>query len=364
MMINILSLRSSLAFAPYLADSLAEFLANGEVPSQVVRQGGRGLILRSDGNLVLRHEHRQASLGREEARHYAATIRMRSECYNVSRMQDEVVLADAGEELLLSHPQSEMWLTGDAVEALGKLFRRDTIAAPQREVSGFPNWLQVSTGGGSILLSDQRTARWVLLGEDHLRELEFRLAALRQQDGAVTAQAPPTICLKGLTVHLQSVMKLAQALDELSETGKVTPFEEITPAYSLKASRATEGLELSDSHIRVALTPREARKWVNIIRVELDRLKVRHVERGGIRTVLACDGHGRWILQWGDEVFIPKGEWPALASESAITQAKTRPPIAGRIDEFQMILNRETGSCVALTDSESTYLGRQDASDG
>src|SRR5512138_4038735 len=109
-MINIFSIRCSLAFAPYLAVSIREFVNDGVAASRVVRQGGTSLIIRTDGELVLRHDHRQARLGIEEALHYSATVQFRSEVYEVLRMQDEVVLASAGEELLLSHPQSEIWL--------------------------------------------------------------------------------------------------------------------------------------------------------------------------------------------------------------------------------------------------------------
>lgn len=351
-MINILSNRCSLAFAPYLAVSLAEFLTDGAIASRVVRQGGSGLILRSDGDLVLRHEHRQATLSRDEARHYSATIRFRSEFYDVSRMHDEVVLANAGSELLLSHPQSEMWLSREAVAALVKMFTCDTSAKAQAAVCTFPEWLKVSTGGGRVLLSDQRTGRWVLLGEDHMRELERRLGSLGQSGGAVAGHAPPTIPMKGLTVHLQSALKLAETLEELSNTGRVTPFEEVTPIYSLGASGSTEGIELRDSNKRVALTAREARKWADIIRTEMDRLNVRQVERGGIRTVFADNEGGRWILQWGDEVFVSKDVRSRLSSPSAVLNDATGDPIAKRIEEFFLLLNPATGACVAVTDSE------------
>jgi hypothetical protein len=352
MMINILSLRCSLAFASYLSRGLGDFLLDGVVASQVVRQGGSSLILRSDGDLVLRHQHRQASLCRDEARHYAATVRMRCEFYNVSRLQDEVVLADVGEEIFLSYPQSEMWLTRDAISSLWKMFRCVPTAGPQHEVLSFPEWLKVSTGGGRLLLSDQRTARWVLLGEDHLQELERRVASLRKWEGVDAVPSPPTISIKGLTVHLQSATKLAETLEELLKTGRVTPFEESAPTYSLRASASTEGIELRDANIRIALTAREARKWLSIIREELVRLKVHCVERGGIRTVFAGNDDGTWILQWGDEIFVDKGEWLS----SAGTRDATGCPIAGRIDELLVFLNPRSGSCVALTDSESKCL--------
>jgi hypothetical protein len=356
MMINILSLKCSLAFAPYLAVSVAEFLSAGTTMSRVVRQGGRGLIVRSDGELLLRHEHRQASLRSDEARHFAATIKMRCECYRVSRLQDEVVLANTGNELLLSHPQSEMWLAREAVAVLGKTFNRGIGTSVESTAPGLPEWLRVSTGGGRLLLSDQRTARWVLLGEDHMRELELRLASLRKQDGVVAAQSPPTIPLKGLTVHLQSALKLAETLGELSDTGRFTPFEEITPTYSLRASVATEGLELSDSSVRVSLTAREARKWANIIRAALVRFNVVHIERGGIRTVSARNEDGRWILQWGDEVLVPKGEWSRVSSPREVMHCAAGNLVSKRSGEFLVLLNLTTGSCVAMTDSELECL--------
>ncbi len=360
MMINIFSLRCSLAFAPYLTPSITGFLAVGSTESRVVRQGGSGLILRPDGDLRLRHQHRQASLGREEARHFAATIGMRSDFYAVLRMQDEVVLANAGDELLLSHPQSEMWLTREAVAMLVKMFSSGPGADLPAIVPALPEWLKVSTGGGMLLLSDQRTARWVLLGEDHMRELALRLASLRKVDRVNAALSPPTISIKGLSVHLQSALNLAETLREISDTGRITPFEEITPAYSLKASVATEGIELSDSNTRITLTAREARKWANIIRAALDRLNVRQVERGGIRTVSATNEDGRWILQWGDEVFVPKGEWSGVLSGSAVVGDTPVDLIGKRSDGFLVLLNSTTGSCVALTDSELKYLNDSD----
>src|SRR6185369_2506808 len=121
-MLNLLSIRCSLAFTPYVVETTSEFLDAGVVSSRVVRQGGSGLIVRSEGDIVLRHQNRQAQLGREEARHYAATVSFRHEFYQVVRMEDEVVLANVGSELLLSHPQSDLWLSRQAVAALLKTF--------------------------------------------------------------------------------------------------------------------------------------------------------------------------------------------------------------------------------------------------
>src|SRR5207247_2288140 len=106
--------------------------------------------------------------------------------------------------------------------------------------------------------------------------------------------------------------------ENFADTGNVAPFEEITPVYSLSVSRSTEGVELKDSDNRVALTPREARKWAGIIRAELDRLNASQVERGEIRTVFADSGDWRWILQWGDEVFVSKSvrSWLSYPGET------------------------------------------------
>jgi hypothetical protein len=357
MMINLSAIRCSLAYAPYLAATFAEFLSDGAIASRVVRQAGRGLILRSDGDLILRHEHRQASLGREDARHYGATIQFRRDFYDALRMQDEVVLANVGNELLLSHPQSEMWLKVEAVATLVK-----TIATGEGAVSGLPDWLKVSTGGGRVLLSDQRTGRWVLLGADHMNELGRRLDSLEHTRGAIDVKAPPTIPLKGLTVHLQSALKLTETLEEFANTRQVMPFEEVTPAYSLRASGSTEGIELSDTNIRVAVNAREARKWGDIVRSQLRRLNVNQVERGAIRTVFAGNEDGRWVLQWGDEVFVSDSESPRLSTASEVLDGATGNQITRRIGDFLLLLDPATGGCVALTDSESKHLDGLDES--
>src|SRR5438552_3035295 len=164
-MINILSIRCGLAFAPYLAESAMEFLREGGLASRVVRKGGSGLIIRSDGDVVIRHQNRQATLSREDAMHYFATIQFRCEVYDVLRMQDEVVLANVGNEVLLSHPQSDLWLGSDCIATLASAFSSESSSKGDEIRVGLPAWLSVSTGGGRLLLSDQRTARWVLLGE-------------------------------------------------------------------------------------------------------------------------------------------------------------------------------------------------------
>ena len=123
----------------------------------------------------------------------------------------------------------------------------------------------------------------------------------------IPTSRPPTIEIKGLPIHLQSAVKLERTLAGFAATGEIEAYDEITPLYSLSVSPSTEGIELSDSTNRVAITKREAGKWASLMSVELERLNTTQFERGQIRTTLAdCDG-GRWILQWGDAVFIPSG---------------------------------------------------------
>ena len=355
-MINIFSIKCSLVFAPYLWETVTEYLAGTPVAARVVRQGGTGLILRSDGELVLRHEDRQVSLGTEDVRHYAATIQMRIEFYDILRMQDEVVLATVGDELLLSHPQSQMWLTRGTVGVLETVFANQSTAESEERLEGAPEWLKVSTGGGRLLLSDQRTGRWVLLGDDHIGELKRRLETPSQTaKAALRPPTPPTISIKGLTVHLQSAFKLSSTLAEFSDNGNVTPFEEITPNYSLRASMCTEGIELRDSDIRVALTAREARKWSSILDDELERLNAHQAERGRIRTVFADGEGGRWVLHWGDEVFVRRGAQVRNESQSGVLEDEEL-MVGKRSGEFLLLLNPATGSCVALNNAESRHL--------
>jgi hypothetical protein len=168
---------------------------------------------------------------------------------------------------------------------------------------------------------------------------------------------PPTIALKGATIHLQSALKLAETLEHFGNAGEIKPFEEITPAYLLTVSRSTEGIEIRDSNQRVALTAREARKWSSVIRAELDRLNVRQVERGRVRTVFADVEEGRWILQWGDQVFVSNRSLARVLSlQGTIGTCSADGPLVKRTPELLLLLNRDTGSCVALTDSESIEL--------
>lgn len=360
-MLNLLSIRCSLAFTPYVVESTSEFLDAGVVSSRIVRQGGSGLIVRSDGDIVLRHQNRQAQLGREEARHYAATVSFRHEYYQVVRMEDEVVLANVGSELLLSHPQSDLWLSRQAVAALLKTFDgRSSSTAPE----GLPDWLTVSASGGRLLISDQRNARWVLLGEDHLQEIERRIALLEPAQGAALQPQPPTISLKGVTVRLQLAEKLAGTLEEFAETRRFESFVDRAPDFSLAAREAAEGIEITDESRRVGLTVKEARKWAEIIRSELARLNFSSTSRGKIRTVFADAEQGRWILQWGDEVLLEaqaslsgglsKPLSPALSSQRPQLYYGTLE--TKRTGDFVLLLSPISGACVALDASELTRL--------
>ena len=351
-MINLLSIRCGLAFAPYLADRLAAFIADGAFAPLVVRQGGSGLIIRHDTAVMLRYQNRESMLDVDDARHYLATIHFRTDAYAIKRMADEVVMSNSDASLLLSHPQSELWLEAGHVANLLRMVDHDS--APAIEPTSLPDWLNVSTSAEQLLLSDQRNGRWVLLGADHLDEMARRLESLDQAGVRASKQKPPTLTVKSITVHLQSAFKLADGLEAFAESGQVLAFTEITPVYSLAVGAATEGLELRDWDRRVGLNQREARKWASIIRSELARVNAVQMERGRIRTVIADGEQGRWILQWGDEVLVPSA---AIADLPASKVASSDESLGGllirRTDEMTLLLDPTTGACVALTDDEA-----------
>lgn len=337
-MINILSTGCSLAFAPYLLESAAEFLTTSRVDPRVVRQGGSGLIIRSDGALALRHQARECLLDIEDVRHYAATLELRADAYEIRRMTDEVVMSTFRNYVLLSHPQSELWLEPEVAATLIQVAKQKDY-----DLTQLPEWLSASYAAGGLLLSDQRSGRWVLLGSDHIAELERRLV-VGNATHLTALRKPPTIDLKGLTVHLQSAVHLARTLEDFASTGSLTEFQDLTPSYTLTVSRSSEGIQLQDSINRVALSKREAHKWAGLITAELNRLAVVQQERGRIRTVFADADDGRWILQWGDELLHPDD-----------ATGKTG-PLVRRIGEFTTLLDVRTSHCVALTDSEATLL--------
>jgi hypothetical protein len=359
-MINIFSIRCGLAFAPYLSESLAAFLIEGKFAPRVIRQAGSGLIVRSDGEAMLRFQQREAALGEAEAAHYSATVEFRREFYDVQRLQDEVVIANVGTNILLSHPQSDLWLEASHISHMLRTFGDAPSQNREADSSSLPDWLNISAGAGRLLVSDQRNGRWVLLGRDHIQELERRLGLLDDVSLPSARYMPPTIPLKGLAIHLQSGVKLVETLEAYAETGEVNPFEEITPTYSLTAGRSAEGIELRDFDRRVGLNSREARKYASIIRSELERLNVVQVERGSMRTVFADDEHGRWVLQWGDEALVLNDSLDELrATHSLQSEGETYKAIAGQANGFHLLLNPATGACVALTEAEQAQLIRQ-----
>lgn len=346
-MINILSIRCSLAFAPYVLESAEIFLTTGEVTSRVYRQAANGLIMRFDETLLLRHQNREASLDSDETRHFFSTIKFRSDFYDISRTSDEVVLSSVGESLLLSHPQSEMWIEAKTIPSLLAAFNGTIYANDQ----ALPEWLNISGGDGRLLLSDQRSGRWVLLGSDHFAEFERRYPAVHTSVAFPKSIKPPAIGLKGLSLHLQSALRLAKTFEEFAETGAFTAYEELTPVYQLMVVRATEGMKISDSIVSVAVTAKEARKWAEILKAEMGKYKAIQMERGQIRTVLASTEQGRWILQWGDEVFVSAEELNQIKSLEGGEIQSERLAIK-REGNLRLVLEKSNGNCIALTEEE------------
>jgi hypothetical protein len=302
--------------------------------------------------MVLRYQNRQEQLGREEATHYFATVAFREEHFQVLRMEDEVVLATVGSELFLSHPQSELWLNQHTVTSLLQIFGslgRSEIPAD------LPEWLSVSSSAGRLLLSDQRSGRWVLLGLDHIRELDRRLELQKRASPSAVSPQPPTVSLKGVTVHLQSATTLAQALEEFAATGRFKGFTDRTPRFWLSARETTGGIEIDDGTSRTALTAKEARKWIDIIRGELTRLNFHDMSRGRIRTVFADAEAGRWVLQWGDEVLVPHSVIGDLTSNLAYRSGSGKLAVKQN-DDICTLLAPSTGDCVALQEKEVKHM--------
>jgi hypothetical protein len=349
--INILSLNCSLAFAPYLLDAFSEFQA-GTVTPRSVRQGGSGLIIRGDEGLVLVHQNRTVTLNSAEVAHYQATGEFRAEFYDVARTSGEVMLATVNEHLLLSHPQSAMWLRNVDVSFLAAEFRKG--AGPEITSASPADWLNVSAGASGLLISDQRTGRWVLLGDDQVAELERRLPALAPLPKSDLPPGPPTISVKGVVVHLQSASNLARHLRLFGEGGTVTEFSEQAPKFRLTALPRPDGLELMDAQSRVTVTRKEAPKWVAIIDEQLAALHVDEIDRGNVRTVFADGDGGRWVLQWGDEVFLPT---EFTDPRSYRRESATGSLILKRCGEYSVALDRVSGNCIAMTEDELERAG-------
>jgi hypothetical protein len=350
-MMNLLSIRCSLAFAPYLLESFADYLQSGDTQARVVRQAANGLIIRSEGELHLRHQNREASLTPGEVKHYQATIGLRAENYRVTRKSDEVVLANLGDTLLLSHPQSELWLPAKAIPSLLAAFK----GMIQPDDLTIPEWLTISGGDERLLLSDQRNGRWVLLGSDHFAEFESRYPGLEAAEVHQKRYSPPTIPLKGLQIHLQTLVKLVETLEEFSETGNFTPFEELTTSYQLIVRRATEGMKISDANLIAAVTARESAKWAAILRSEIEKYQVSEVTRGRIKTVRAKTDEGLWLLQWGDEILLGRDALLYLKSPSLEGTRNDNLLIRSQGD-FTVVLDLASADCIALTRDECLEL--------
>ena len=95
-----------------------------------------------------------------------------------------MIVANVGSDLLLSHPQSELWLKAEHISSMLAALDNTSIAATE---TNLPDWLNISTGAGQLLISDQRNGRWVLLGADHIKELERRLSLLTDFQAASAA---------------------------------------------------------------------------------------------------------------------------------------------------------------------------------
>ncbi|MGH9765007.1 MAG: hypothetical protein ACREAC_29575, partial [Blastocatellia bacterium] len=201
-MINCLSIKCSLAFAPYILETAGDFIADLNTAGRLVKQGGFGMTFHSDGDLILHHQNRESRLAQADAAHYQATIDFRRQCFEILRMADEVVLATVGDQLFISHPQSELWFDSAAVSELVR------ARAGQIESSTIAG-VTYSVGGGRLMISDQHNGRWVLLGGDHTAEMERRLKALRETLPAEPISIhPPTITIKGVAIHLQSAFNV------------------------------------------------------------------------------------------------------------------------------------------------------------
>lgn len=338
-MINIHSIRCSLAFAPYITESARAYLNEETSVSQVIRQGGSGLIIRSDADLHLRYRNRETILQPDAARHYLRTIAFRSDCFDIARLSDEIILASAGDTLLLSHPQSEIWLDAKTVSSLIRI-------AGGAEEKTLPEWIDVSTSSGRLLISDQRSGRWVLLGADHLAEFERRAERLNKSLAQTSVPRSPRITIKGVTVRLQSAFRLLRALESFAEANDFEPFEDVGPEFYLRAARATEGMAIMDSDMRAAITAHEAPKWVAIIQNEIEQLHAREIEPCSIHTVFAETNEGRWVMQWGDEIFIEESVLARLRSGEIGFEDSSL--AAKREDDYLLLLDHRTGSCVAL----------------
>ncbi len=350
-MINIKSIRCGLAFSPYLLEGLRSYVETGRANPCVVKQAASGLILRSEDELIIHYQNREAALNREAARHYLETVEFRRKIFDITATSNEVVLANFGGSLLLSHPQSEIWIEKQEIPFLLAAFAGANTDAQQ----GLPEWLTISGGNGRLLLSDGRDGRWVLLGSDHHDELERRLPMLEPMSENRLLEKPPTISMKGLNLHLQAAFKLQQTLEEFAETASFSPYEEVAPSYTLRVMQSIEGMKISDGNLLVAVLAKEARKWAAILETELEKLGAIEMERHELKTVLAKSEGGCWILQGGDEICLSQDEQQRLFGQTSTALSKGR-FVAEISAAFTLILDKATGACVALNEPEFKHL--------
>jgi hypothetical protein len=355
-MINIFSVACGLGFAPYLLDSLDAYFDHAEQVSSVIRQGGSGLIIRSDDALMLRFRNRECAINAPERDHFRATVAARVAFYDIQRLEDEIVISSFGDHLLISHPQSELWLNAEMVAALLRSVDSGPGAElPESDGYAVPDWLIHSAENGGMLISDRRNGRWVLLGSEHLDQFRSRLSRIEAARMALKPGRPPVLNVKGVTVHLHSAFAFCDALESFTNGALVQPLDERAPAYSLSVSQSGEGLEISDGDQRAPLNTREARKWLALVRDQLDKMNASQANRGRIRTVFADDEAGRWALQWGDEVLVPTG---SSSDSSPETQKISQGPglAISKTGELTTFLDPSTANCVALDRNEIAVL--------
>jgi hypothetical protein len=348
--INLFSIRCSLAFAPYLRESLSEFVRTRSTAPLVVKQGGNGLIARSSVNvLFVRHQNREIELDNQAARHYVEAIELRIQHHDIQRTSGEIVFANVHSGLLLSHPQNELWLSpAEAAEVL-------EVSLSGCASAKLPDWLTASASEEQLLLSDQRSGRWVVLGRDHIAQLSRRIEQLPARHSVRPPKAP-VVTARGIDLPLQAAFKVAGALETFASGRGVESFQDATPDFSIAVTLAGDLLELRDSAQRITFIPREARKWAEILTSELAALNATLLARGQLRTVLADGpGGGCWILQAGDEVLLSK---PLLDQMRQRKQAAADVDdiVAWRASEFLLLLSTLNSACVALTETEERVL--------
>jgi hypothetical protein len=201
----------------------------------------------------------------------------------------------------------------------------------------------------SILISDQRNGRWVLLGSDHMKAIEQRIMQTAF-DRAATRPDPPLIDLKGLQVPLQFAFLVTDILEDFANGNDPEAQQHAIPECVLTIRSGPQGLELSNQSVDVSITRREAAKRAELMRIELEKQSASEVRRGKIHTVVASSDHGRWVLQGGDAILLSPEQAEVLSADSA---AGTTDRIAScSHGELTIFLDRQTGDCVALTPAE------------